>query len=117
MDATPATAGSIPRHGIGLLDRDRPRALTHTPVSALLLLHNLPPASPAAPASSPFAAVVAAPTAAAAVVVGADAIVDGADWLYDSDFGAVSGSENDDFYPANATMDSDSDDDELDYVS
>ena len=39
MDATPATTGSIPRHGIGLLDRDRGHAaLTHTPESANVLL-------------------------------------------------------------------------------
>ena len=73
---------------------------------------------PSTSTSSELAAPAAVPVASAGgLSLSADDIQSDAEWLYDSDFGAVS-EDDDDFDPANATLpDSTSDDDELDYVS
>ena len=68
--------------------------------------------------SSALAAPAVVPaTAAGGLSLSADDIPSDAEWLFDSDFGAES-DEDEDFDPANATLqDSTSDDEELDYVS
>ena len=75
---------------------------------------------PSTSTSSELAAPAAVPVATAGgLSLSADDIPSDAEFLYDSDFGAVSeDDDDDDFDPANATLpDSTSDDDELDYVS
>ena len=75
------------------------------------------PSTSSATSSALAAPAVVPVTAAGGPSLSADDIPSDAEWLYDSDFGAVS-EDDDDFDPANATLpDSSSDDDDLDYVS
>ena len=80
------------------------------------------PSTSTAP-SSALAAPAAVPVAVAGgLSLSADNIAGDEEWLYDSDFGRVSESDDDDdedmdFDPANATLPTSEDDEELDYVA
>ena len=97
------------------------RARRNPAVVALRMDIDEPQPSTSAATSSALAAPAAVPvTAAGGLSLSADDIPSDGEFLYDSDFGAVSEDEDDsDFDPANATLpDSTSDDDvDFDYVS
>ena len=97
------------------------RARRNPAVVALRMDIDEPQPSTSAATSSALAAPAAVPvTAAGGLSLSADDIPSDGEFLYDSDFGAVSEDEDDsDYDPANATLpDSTSDDDvDFDYVS